>query len=53
MNDELKNDVVNLLKTLKQDAEMALDGRWDKSDEGFDCQIILINRILDKLKETL
>jgi hypothetical protein len=44
MNDELKNDVVNLLKTLKQDAEMALDGRWDKSDEGFDCQIFLINR---------
>lgn len=50
----IKDEVVQLLETLKTDAEMALDGRWDcntdEGKEGFSAQIELIERTLDKLK---
>jgi hypothetical protein len=39
-------EIQNTLITLKTDAEMALDGEWDKSDEGFEAQIHLINKAL-------
>jgi hypothetical protein len=50
----LKDEVVNLLNILKEDAEMALSGEWDcTTDEGiesFNDQITLIEKTLDKLK---
>lgn len=50
----LKDEVVELLNTLKRDAEMALSGEWDcttsEGIESFNDQIELIDRVLDKLK---
>jgi hypothetical protein len=51
----LKDEVIHLLHSIKTDAEMALDGRWDCTtmegrETGFEAQIFLIDRILDKLK---
>lgn len=50
----LKDEVVVLLNTLKKDAEMALTGEWDctttEGIESFNDQIILIDKLLDKLK---
>ena len=37
----------NVLKTLKKDAEMALNGKWNKSDEGFEDQITLIKTVIN------
>jgi hypothetical protein len=42
------DEMVSVLKTLKEDAEMALSGDWDRGDHGFEAQIILIDRTLDK-----
>lgn len=48
-----KNEVVELLNTLKKDAEMALSGEWDcttsEGIESFNDQIELIDKLLDKL----
>lgn len=54
MKDAIKKEVKNLLKTLKKDAEMALNGEWDCTTEegiqtGFSAQITLIDEILKKL----
>lgn len=52
MDDKLKAEIIELLKTIKSDAEMALDGRWVAVDEGldgFEAQITLIDPILTKL----
>lgn len=50
----LKDEVVEVLNTLKKDAEMALSGEWDcttsEGIESFNDQIQLIDEILDKLK---
>ena len=50
----LKDEVVNLLNILKEDAEMALSGEWDcttsEGIESFNDQITLIEKTLDKLK---
>jgi hypothetical protein len=35
--------LVDSLNTIKADANMALDGRWDKSDGGFEDQIYVID----------
>ncbi len=43
-------EAVLLLKTLKQDAKLALSDNWDRSDEGFRDQIILIDRFLSSLE---
>lgn len=55
MTEEVKKEVIITLKTLREDAEMALDGSWDCTTEegietGFSAQIILIDRTLDLLK---
>ena len=50
----LKNrdkEVINLFNSLKIDAKMALNGKWDRSDDGFECQIGLIEGMLTKLKK--
>jgi hypothetical protein len=46
-NDKTTNDAINLIKTLREDAVMALDGRWDRSDDGFEDQITLIDKFLN------
>lgn len=40
-----------LIKTLKQDAKYALRGAWDKSDDGFEDQITMIDRFFDEIKD--
>jgi hypothetical protein len=34
------------LKTLREDAEMALNGQWNRTDGGFEAQITLIDMVL-------
>jgi hypothetical protein len=51
----IKDEAVELLTGLKKDAEMALSGEWDCStmegrETGFEAQIYLIDKLLDKLK---
>ena len=55
METELKKEVIELLTTLKIDAEMALSGEWDCTtregiEDGFGAQIRLIDELLDKLQ---
>ena len=61
VNDELPTDMTTLdssvfepcttplvdaLITLQEDAEWALEGRWDRTDSGFEAQIELINSVI-------
>jgi hypothetical protein len=50
----IKENVVDVLNTLKRDAEMALSGEWDcttsEGIESFNDQIELIDKLLDKLR---
>lgn len=53
--DFIKDEVIHLLKGLKEDAEMAMSGEWDCTtsegiETGFGAQIDLIDKVLDKLK---
>lgn len=55
MDANLKEEIITLLNTIKADAEMALDGRWEPSGDGldgFEAQISLIDVVLDKLEAT-
>ena len=45
--------VKNALLNLQKDAEMALNGEWDKSDDGFEAQQQIIEIALDKLNNLL
>lgn len=38
--------LVDALITLQEDAEWALDDRWDRTDAGFEAQISLIDKVL-------
>jgi hypothetical protein len=38
--------LVDALITLQEDAEWALDDRWDRSDDGFKAQVELIENVL-------
>ena len=40
--------LTDTLITLRTDAQMALLGHWDRSNEGFDAQIDLINKTINK-----
>lgn len=52
MTDKEKlNKAIALIKTLKKDAKMALNGSWDRTDGGFEDQITLIDRFLDSLED--
>jgi hypothetical protein len=56
MTPEMLGNTIHLLEGLKEDAEMALDGRWDCTSEegiktGFSAQIELINELLTDLKK--
>ena len=50
MTDEQKiKRLLRLIAHLRCDCQMALDGRWDKSDEGFQDSIDNIDTILDEV----
>jgi hypothetical protein len=38
--------LVDALITLQEDAEWALEDKWDRSDSGFEAQIELINSVI-------
>jgi len=44
--EDVVKPLISTLNTLRQDAEMALNGEWDKTDSGFEAQITLINMVL-------
>jgi len=54
-NNDIMHEIVAVLETLKEDAEMALNGEWDCTTEegietGFEAQIIMIDNLLTKIK---
>ena len=44
--DSCTTPLVDALITLQEDAEWALDGKWDRTDSGFEAQIELINSVI-------
>jgi hypothetical protein len=44
--DPCTTPVIDALITLQEDAEWALDGRWDRTDSGFEAQIQLIESVI-------
>ena len=44
--DPCTTPLVDALITLQEDAEWALDDRWDRTDDGFKAQIELINSVI-------
>jgi len=42
---------VKIIKTLKEDAKLALKGAWDRSDQGFEDQIILIDTFFSEIEK--
>lgn len=42
----LLEEAIRTIKILREDAEMALNGRWNKSDSGFRDQLTLIDNFL-------
>jgi len=44
--DPCTTPLVDALITLQEDAEWALEGKWDRTDSGFEAQIVLINSII-------
>lgn len=50
-SNEHLEEAVSLIKTLKQDAEMALSDDWDRGNDGFQAQIDSIDGFLVTLPE--
>ena len=51
MNEQEKlQEAISVLKTLLEDARMALDNKWDRSDSGFEAQITLIENTLSEIE---
>jgi hypothetical protein len=44
--DKVLEPLVSTLNTLREGAEMALNGEWDKTDIAFEAQITLIDMVL-------
>ena len=44
--DPCTTPLVDALITLQEDAEWALDDRWDRGDDGFKAQVQLIENVL-------
>jgi hypothetical protein len=44
------DEFVEVLRTVKRDCEMALSGEWDKSDEGFEDTLFLVDRALARVE---
>lgn len=47
-NKEFLKDLIHLLSSIYKDADMAINGEWDKCEEGFEAQQILIDRFCEK-----
>ena len=50
-NKERIEKLVSALQTLKKDAEMALDNKWDRTDSGFESQITLIDNVIAEVEK--
>lgn len=48
--EKLKKALI-VIKTLKQDAKLALSGAWNKSDDGFEDQITLIDMFFNEIRK--
>ncbi len=44
--EEVFTPLITTLKTLREDAEMALEGQWDRTDGGFEAQLTLIDMVI-------
>lgn len=42
---------IKVIKMLEKDAELALDGDWDKSDTGFEAQLIIISAFFREINK--
>lgn len=49
-NNEKILESIRILNLLKEDAKMALSGEWNRSTEGFNSQIYVIDKVLKELK---
>lgn len=49
-NNEKILESIRILNILKEDAKMALSGEWNRSTEGFNSQIYVIDKVLKELK---
>jgi hypothetical protein len=49
-NNEKILESIRVLNLLKEDAKMALSGEWNRSTEGFNSQIYVIDKVLKELK---
>lgn len=38
----------SVLRTIREDANMALSDEWDRSDDGFESQISVINSVINE-----
>lgn len=47
-NKKFLEDLIVLLSSIYKDADMAINGEWDKCEEGFEAQQILIDRFCEK-----
>jgi len=47
-NKQIAEEAIALLKIIHLDATMALNGDWNKCDEGFDAQQNLIEKLFKK-----
>lgn len=47
--EDLLKEACEMLNSLRMDAELALCGDWDKSDEGFETQINMIDEFFFKV----
>lgn len=45
-----KDKILELLEHLETDCNMALSDTWDRSDEGFEAMLIVIEEIKDLIK---
>ncbi len=52
MTDKQKLDAaLKVIKTLREDAKLALSGDWNKSDDGFESQMLLIDKFYKLINE--
>ena len=51
MTRKMVDDIIDVLNTVKEDAEMALDGRWDRTDDGFETQLNIVENCLSNVKD--
>lgn len=42
---------IKVIKTLRQDAKLALNNSWDRSDHGFESQLILIDTFFNEIED--